>query len=91
MERTVCRNPWCKATFEYKEEDMTIIDVDIRESKIDNILNEVSKCPPSQCPKCISFSSDLSAGVEWNEKKYEGSRDDGMPHQISYKVNKFFK
>ena len=40
--RTVCKNPWCKATFDYKEEDMIAIDSDdVRESKIDGILDEV--------------------------------------------------
>lgn len=91
MERTVCKNPWCKATFEYKVEDMTIVDEGVRESKIDSILDEVKRIPPSQCPKCRSFASELSTGVEWKEKKYEGSRDDGMAHQIAYKVNKYFK
>lgn len=75
MERTVCKNPWCKGTFEYKEEEMV---------EIDGVM-----APPQQCKKCKSFATDLSAGVEWKDKKYEGSRDDGMPHQISYRVNKY--
>ncbi len=90
MERAVCKNPWCKATFEYNEEDMIVVPGDVRESKIDNILGEVKRIPPQQCKKCKSFANDLSTGVEWKEKKYEGSRDDGMPHQIRYKINKFF-
>lgn len=89
MERTVCKNPWCKATFEYKEEDMIEAEKDIREAKIDSVLDEVKKIPPPQCPKCKSFNSELSAGVEWKEKTYEGSRFDGLPHQIQIKVNRY--
>lgn len=76
MERTVCKNPWCKGTFEYKESDM--VDSD-----------DGRKIPPPQCPKCSSFANELSGGIEWKEKKYEGSRFDGQSHQISYKVNKY--
>ena len=28
-------------------------------------------------------------GVEWKDKEYEGSRFDGMPHQMKYKVTNF--
>lgn len=63
---SVCKNPWCKATFEYKE-DVT----------------------PEFCRKCESFDKDLSGGVTWTDKKYEGSRYDGRPHMTSVKVNKF--
>lgn len=45
--------------------------------------------PPKQCGKCRSFGSELSGGVTWNTKEYEGSRFDGMPHQIRYKVTNF--
>ena len=91
MMRTVCKNPWCKATFDYKEEDMIAIDSDdVRESKIDGILDEGKKMPRAQCPKCRSFNDDLSGGVTLKEKKYEGSRMDGMAHPISIKINKFF-
>jgi hypothetical protein len=77
MEKTICKNPWCKGTFEYKEEEMV---------EIDGV-----KAPPQQCKKCKSFANELSAGIEWKDKKYEGSRDDGMAHEISYKVNKYYK
>lgn len=88
--RSICRNPWCKATFFYTEKDM-IEDPsnDNRTSKIDDVLSENTKIPPMQCPKCRSFNEDLSGGVEWKEKKYEGSRMDGMPHHIGIKVKKF--
>lgn len=44
---------------------------------------------PEVCPKCQSFDSELSGGVTWKEKQYEGSRWDG-PHQMSYKIKKYF-
>lgn len=87
--KSVCKNPWCKATFYYKEEDMIIENKDSREFKIDGILNEVKKLPPEQCHKCKSFDKDLSGGVEWKDREYEGSRFDGLPHQITYKITKY--
>jgi len=44
---------------------------------------------PIICPKCKSFETELSGGVTWKDKTYEGSRWDG-PHQISYKIKKYF-
>lgn len=76
--KAICRNPWCKGTFFYTECDLVLSD-------------NGDKMPPIQCPKCRSFSEELSGGVEWKEKRYEGSRMDGMPHQIDIKVKKFFK
>ena len=66
--RTVCRNPWCKATFIYKEEDV-----------------------PKYCPKCKSFDKELSGGVTWVDKTYDGPRFDGLPHQTSINVKKYAK
>jgi len=43
------------------------------------------------CPKCKSMASDLSGGVEWIDKNYEGSRWDGLPHQLQIKVNRNYK
>ncbi len=43
------------------------------------------------CPKCLSMSNDLSGGVTWEEKKYEGSRWDGLPHITQIKVNRDYK
>jgi len=68
---------------------MVELKTDPRTSKIDNVLNEVQKLPPSECPKCRSFATELSGGVEWKEKTYEGSRFDGMSHQIKYKVTNY--
>jgi hypothetical protein len=45
--------------------------------------------PPKVCPKCHSFDTELSGGVTWTEKKYEGSRWEGA-HQMSYKIKKYF-
>lgn len=87
---SVCRNPWCKATFFYTEEDMiTPKNENIRNGKIDVILNEMEKEPPMHCKKCQSFDKELSGGSSWVDKEYEGSRFDGMPHQIKYKVTNY--
>lgn len=41
------------------------------------------------CPKCVSMQNEVSGGVTWQEKKYEGPRWDGLPHHIKMKVNMF--
>lgn len=69
--RAICKNPWCKATFLYTEEDM------------------VGDLSPNQCKKCKSFNDELSGGMTWKDKEYEGSRMDGMPHEIKYKVTNY--
>lgn len=74
--RSVCKNPWCKAPFFYTENDMDVVDG--------------MKLPPKECNKCKSFSSEMSDGVTWKDKEYEGGRFDGIPHKIIYKVNKYF-
>lgn len=72
---SVCKSPWCKAHFEYFSNEIKIVDgQEIR---------------PTTCPKCRSFDSELSGGVTWTDKEYEGSRFDGMPHEIRYKVTNF--
>jgi hypothetical protein len=43
------------------------------------------------CPKCISMANELSGGVEWVDKTYEGPRFDGLPHQLQIKVNRNYK
>lgn len=73
--KSVCINPWCKAHFLYKDKDIQEVDG--------------KKVAPTQCNKCKSFDSDLSGGITWEDKEYEGSRNDGMSHQISYKVTNF--
>lgn len=71
----ICKSPWCKVHFEYEESDV-LVSGDLRTI-------------PSTCPKCKSFDSELSGGVTWVDKEYEGSRFDGVPHQIRYKVTNF--
>ena len=71
----ICGNPWCKATFNYFLCDM--IDVD------GNMI------APKNCNKCKSFDGELSGGVSWVDKEYEGSRFDDTPHEIRYKVTNF--
>ena len=85
--KTVCRNPWCKATFYYTEEDMVVSGDSQRESNINSVLGD--KVPPKYCKKCQSFDRELSAGVEWKDKEYEGSRWDDFPHHIKYKVTTY--
>lgn len=67
--KSVCKNPWCKATFEYNEE-LSIPDV---------------------CQKCKSFDTELSGGVTWTDKKYDGDRFDGIPHQTNININRYSK
>jgi hypothetical protein len=86
---TVCKSPWCKATFFYTEDDMVLLNPNSRTSKIDNLLDETEKIPPRVCPKCKSFDTELSGGVNWSDKEYEGSRFDGTPHQLKYKVTNY--
>jgi len=43
---------------------------------------------PNHCPKCQSFDSELSGGITWVDKTYEGSRFDGQSHPISINVQK---
>lgn len=47
--------------------------------------------PPRECPKCASMSGELSGGVSWTDKSYEGPRLDGMPHQIKVKVTNYIR
>jgi hypothetical protein len=46
---------------------------------------------PATCPKCRSMDQDLSGGVTWTDKTYEGPRIDGMPHQIKVKVTNYIR
>ena len=71
----ICKNPWCKATFVYYEHEMIEVDGEM--------------IPPKNCSKCRSFNDELSGGVTWTDKEYEGSRFDGKPHEIKYKITNF--
>lgn len=75
--RSVCQNPWCKATFIYTENDMILV------------KGSDDKIKPKVCYKCKSFDNDLSGGVTWEDREYEGDRFDDRPHQIQYKVTNF--
>jgi hypothetical protein len=75
MNTSVCKNPWCKSHFTYKEHEM--------------LEQDGEMIPPIECSKCRSFNNELSGGVSWTDKEYEGSRFDGMPHQIKYKITNF--
>ncbi len=86
---SVCKNPWCKAHFPYTENDMVVVTENSTNMKINQIIEEVQKMPPQVCPKCRSFDTELSGGVTWTEKKYEGKRFDGLPHPISVNVSKY--
>ena len=77
IDKTVCKNPWCKATFGYTESQMI------------NIEGFENKFPPQHCSKCKSFNNELSGGVEWKDKDYEGSRYDGMAHQMKDKITHY--
>lgn len=74
MMKLVCKNPWCKAQF-------TCDEVDIKE--VDGV-----KKYPSQCKKCKSFNDELSAGVSWEERKYEGNPWSGT-QRIKYNITNY--
>lgn len=83
--RSVCKNPWCKVPFFYKESEMIIKEEVDSKNKVINS----EKRAPHECPKCRSFNKELSGGVEWKDKSYEGPRFDGSPHQIKYKITNY--
>lgn len=37
---------------------------------------------PMECPKCKSFNTELSGGVNWVEKMYNEPRFDGKQHTV---------
>ena len=51
---------------------------------------EYEQNPVTECPKCRSFATELSAGVTFTEnKEYAGDRFDGKFHQMEITVKKF--
>jgi hypothetical protein len=74
--KTVCRNAWCKATFLYTEDDC---------KEVDGV-----KVGPNICTKCKSFDAEMSGGVTWEDKVYEGDRFDSIPHEFKYKIRNFY-
>lgn len=90
--KSICKNPWCKAIFIYTENDMTILKNNKIVTKINEVLtddDEISKIPPKTCNKCKSFNNELSGGVTWKDREYEGDRFDNKPHQMQYKVTNY--
>lgn len=73
--KRICSNPWCKGPFEFTENDYI---------KTEDGLQE-----PKECKKCKSFDNQLSGGVEWKDKTYEGDRWGDGPHEIRYKVTNY--
>lgn len=73
--KRACGNPWCKAPFSYTTEEIVIVDGE--------------EVHPKECKKCLSFSNELSGGVTWTDKTYEGSIYDDGPHQIKYRITNF--
>lgn len=74
MKKLVCSNPWCKAHFTPLERDIKII--------------EGKQVYPRQCKKCKSFDEELSSGVSWEEKTYEGDPWSGSQN-IKYNITKY--
>lgn len=74
--KTVCSNPWCKATFIFTDADCKLVDGVSIEPKV--------------CQKCKSFDCELSGGVTWEDKVYEGDRFDNTPHEFRYKIRNFY-
>jgi len=74
----ICKNPWCKAIFSYAEKDM---EIDIEGDRI----------VPKYCKKCISFDTELSAGILWtsNDPHYISTKERLIPNEIRYKVTKY--
>lgn len=74
MKILVCRNPWCKAQFRFDDKDLKEVDG--------------KKVYPKQCNKCKSFNDDLSGGVTWEDKKYEGDPWKGE-QEIKYNIKNY--
>jgi hypothetical protein len=55
------------------------------------IFSHSIELKPKQCPKCQSFDTELSGGVTWTEKKYEGPRWDGKGHEMTMNITKYDK
>ncbi len=83
--KAVCSNPWCKATFTYTEDDMTLVKKERKPFQAASDV-EYDKIPPKVCHKCKSFDTELSGGVTWEDKKYEGDRFSGPARELKYKV-----
>lgn len=87
--KSVCSNPWCKATFTYTESDMIVIKNDKVVKNFDPNDETVKKVKPKVCKKCKSFDNEMSGGVTWEDREYEGDIDYKTPHEIKYKVTNY--
>ncbi len=72
--KLVCRNKWCKAQFRCDPKEVT--------------EENGKKVYPKFCKKCKSFETELSGGITWEDKKYEGDPWKGA-HEIKYKVTNY--
>jgi hypothetical protein len=77
--RKICSNQWCKATFFFNENDFTI-EIGVNDEEI--------RVEPSVCSKCKSFSSELSGGVSWDERRYDEAIYTGS-QQMRYRVTNY--
>jgi hypothetical protein len=50
---------------------------------------DTEKEKPKVCKKCRSFDTELSGGVTWTDKKYDGPRYDNNPHQMSMNIKRY--
>lgn len=74
MKRLVCKNPWCKAQFTCQDDKIKEVDG--------------KKIYPRQCKKCQSFDNELSGGVSWEDREYEGNPWVGS-QEIKYNITKY--
>ncbi len=80
MNTKICKNPWCRGTFVYQENDMI---------EIFNEDGTFELFPPKTCPKCKSFNDELSDGVTWTDRTYEGDRSYFEPQSFKYRITKY--
>ena len=76
----ICKNIWCKARFNFYENDMIIQK---------NDMGDEIKIEPPVCPKCKSFNDELSDGVQWEDTSYDDEPYFGEVHQIKYRVTNY--
>ena len=76
----ICQNQWCKGKFFFTENDY-IVEKSVNDEEI--------KIEPSVCPKCRSFSNELSGGVVWEDRRYDDEEIYRGPQQMRYKVTNY--
>lgn len=70
MVKLVCKNPWCKAPFNFDETK--------HKQKL------FQKKYPDVCFKCQSFANETSGGVIWEDKHYDGPRGGSLGDNFRY-------